>query len=66
MKSYKNKSVANFTGDKSVIAISINDDINSYLTEDHTISILFKAEQQPEKVPIFLVGDKNKKYIEYP
>ena len=65
-KSYKNKSVANFTGDKSVIAISINDDINSYLTEDHTISILFKAEQQPEKVPIFLVGDKNKKYIEYP
>ena len=38
----------------------VNDDINSYLTEDHTISILFKAEQQPEKVPIFLVGDKKK------
>ena len=26
--------------------------------------ILFFAEQQPEKVPIWLVGDENKKFIE--
>jgi hypothetical protein len=63
---YKNKAVANFNGEDSFIAIPTNREISTCLRKDHTISILFKAEQQNKKYPIFLVGDKNRAYVEYP
>ncbi len=65
-KTYENKTVANFNGNDSCLVIPTNREISSCLHNDHTISILFSAEQQPEKVPIWLVGDQNKKFIEYP
>ena len=65
-KSYENKEVANFNGLNSFMVIPTNREISSCLHNDHTVSILFCAEQQPEKVPIWLVGDENKKFIEYP
>jgi hypothetical protein len=65
-KSYENKKVLNFNGINSYGAISTNREISSALRESHTISILFNAEQQEEKVPIWLVGDENKRFIEYP
>ena len=65
-KKYENKEVANFNGIDSFLTIPANRDISSCLHNDHTISILFSAEQQPEKVPIWLVGDDNRKFIEYP
>jgi hypothetical protein len=65
-KSYHNKAVANFDGESSKMGVEINREISSCLSNDHTISILFSAEQQPEKVPIWLVGDEEKKFIEYP
>jgi hypothetical protein len=65
-KSYTDKIVANFNGDDSLVVIPTNKDISSCLTKNHTISILFKPEQQPNKVPIWLVGDEDKKFIEYP
>jgi hypothetical protein len=65
-KKYENKEVANFNGTDSFLTIPTNREISSCLHNDHTISILFSAEQQPEKVPIWLVGDENKKFIEYP
>ena len=65
-KTYKNKSVANFNGINSFLTIPTNREISSALRNDHTIGILFESEQQPEKVPIWLVGDPNKKFIEYP
>jgi len=65
-KSYENKLVANFNGDNSAMLLPSNKDISNCLTKNHTISVLFKAEQQPEKVPIFLVGDQEKKYVEFP
>ena len=65
-KSYSGRTVANFNGNTSFLTFPVNREVSSCLHHDHTISILFNAEQQPEKVPIWLVGDKNKKFIEYP
>jgi len=65
-KKYENKEVANFNGLNAFLSIPTNREISSCLHNDHTISLLFCAEQQPEKVPIWLVGDENKKFIEYP
>ena len=62
----KNKRYCEFDGDNSFIEIPTNREISSCLHNDHTISILFYAEQQPEKVPIWLIGDDKKKFIEYP
>jgi hypothetical protein len=65
-KKYENKNVGIFNGEDTLIALSTNREISSCLHNDHTISILFNAEQQPEKVPIWLVGDTEKRFIEYP
>lgn len=66
IKTETNKTVATFNGDNSYISIPTNREISSCLHTDHTIKIVFKAEQQDEKIPIWLVGDQNKKFIEYP
>ena len=65
-KEYKNKGVGIFNGNDTFVAIATNREISSCLHNDHTISILFNPEQQPEKVPIWLVGDTEKRFIEYP
>jgi hypothetical protein len=65
-KKYENRSVGIFNGDDTLVALSTDREISSCLHNDHTISILFNAEQQPEKVPIWLVGDSEKRFIEYP
>ena len=65
-KKYENKNVGIFNGNDTLVALSTNREISSSLHNDHTISILFNAEQQPEKVPIWLVGDTEKRFIEYP
>ena len=61
-----NKIIAKFDGEKSAIFIPTNREISSCLHNDHTITLTFNAEQQDEKVPIWLVGDENKRFIEYP
>ena len=65
-KSYKNKVVANFNGNDSYVSIPTDRNISSCLNKDFTISVLFSAEQQTEKTPIWLVGDNERKFIEYP
>lgn len=65
-KHYENRRVANFNGQTSFLSLPTNRNVSSCLHQDHTISILFSADQQPEKVPIWLVGDEEKKFIEYP
>lgn len=66
IKTLKNKKVANFNGDNSYFEIPTNREISSCLHNDHTITITFNAEQQNHKVPIWLVGDENKRFVEYP
>jgi hypothetical protein len=66
LKKYVNKNVGVFNGEDTLVVLPTDREISSCLHNDHTISILFNAEQQPEKVPIWLVGDKEKRFIEYP
>jgi hypothetical protein len=63
---YDNKDYFEFNGIDSHIELSTNRDISSCLHNDHTISILLTAEQQQDKVPIWLVGDTGRRFIEYP
>jgi hypothetical protein len=63
---YEDKDYYEFNGIDSHIEIPTNREISSCLHNDHTISILFTAEQQQDKVPIWLVGDTERKFIEYP
>jgi hypothetical protein len=66
IKTIKDKKIANFNGNTSLITIPTNREISSSLHNDHTITITFNAEQQEDKVPIWLVGDTQKKFMEYP
>ena len=66
IKTIKVNNVANFNGDNSFISIPTNREISSCLHNDHTIVLTFKAEQQDHKTPIWLVGDEQKKFVEYP
>ncbi len=66
LQKYSNKKVGVFNGEDTFVAIPTNREISSCLHNNHTISVLFCAEQQQDKVPIWLVGDQNKTFIEYP
>jgi hypothetical protein len=66
IKTEKDRLVANFNGDNSSIEIPTNREISSCLHNDHTITLTFNAEQQDTKVPIWLVGDEQKRFVEYP
>jgi hypothetical protein len=65
-RKYDNKKVGIFGGDKSFVEIPPNRRMVECLNKNHTLSILVNAEQQVDKVPIWLIGDTNKKFIEYP
>lgn len=57
-----------FTGEDSYIRIPVatNPSLNRTIRQSHTIQILCRAEQQPEKVQIYLVGNPDRQYVEYP
>ena len=65
-ETHKNKGYFQFNGDNSLIKLGCNREISSALNKSHTVSVLFNPEQQNEKVPIWLVGDPSRKFIEYP
>jgi hypothetical protein len=60
----KRKNVAIFGGTNSFIKIPCKEDMRMSISNSHTISVLVKADQQLEKVPIWLIGDR--KFVEYP
>jgi len=60
------KIVANFNGSNSFLTFPTSREISSCLHNDHTITITFNAEQQNDKVPIWLVGDEQRIFVEYP
>ena len=58
------KTIAEFNGTSSFIKIPNR--FGNVLSSSHTISILVKADQQIEKVPIWLIGDSERRFVEYP
>ena len=55
-----------FNGNNSYGKIPYQREFRGLTSRSHTISVLVRAYQQPEKNPIFLIGDNTRKYVEYP
>lgn len=57
-----------FTGQDSYCKILLdkNPDLRRLTYKSHTIHLLCRAFQQPEKTLPYLIGDKGRKYVEYP
>lgn len=60
------KDVISFNGNDSWAKLPSSREIKSYTAHSHTVSILTRAYQQPEKNSVYLIGDSNRKYVEYP
>jgi len=65
-KILENQSYKRFDGDTSFIKIPFNRDLRGLNNRAHTISMLVRVEQQPDKNPIFLIGSDKRRYVEYP
>jgi hypothetical protein len=66
LKSDLDQSYYSFNGVDSYIKIPFSRNTRGLTSKSHTISVLTRPFQQPDKNPIFLIGDKNNQYVEYP
>ena len=66
IKKYDNKKCINFNGDGSFIDIPTINGLHNILSKSHTISILCNITNQNEKHKEWLVGDSDKRFIEFP
>lgn len=57
---------ARFDGESSGIEIPFSRTTRGLTSKSHTISVLCRPFQQPEKNKVFLIGDRENKYVEYP
>ena len=62
----KKQKYYSFDGNGTYGKIPYKKEFRSIVGKSHTVSILVRAFQQPDKHPVFLIGDKQNKYIEYP
>jgi hypothetical protein len=63
---FNTKEYIRFNGEDSWAKITKSRELKNITAKSHTISVLTRAFQQPDKNPIFLIGAKDKKYVEYP
>ena len=63
---FKKKKVLKFNGNSSWAKIPKSRKLKDFNSKSHTLSILCKAFQQPDKIPVHLIGAKDTKYVEYP
>jgi len=62
----KDMSYLSFNGKSSSVEIPCTRSLRNITTRSHSISVLVRAHQQEEKVPIWLVGDMDRRFCEYP
>ena len=62
----KNKSFLRFNGEDSFVKIPSSPTLEDITSKSHTVSILVRSFHQEEKMSIYLIGDEDKKYVEYP
>ena len=60
------QSYLNFNGKDSFIKIHKDKKLRNLTSRSHTVSVLVRAYQQEDKVPIWLVGDDDRRFCEYP
>jgi len=63
---FKQKRIIKFDGESSWAKLPISRELKTFSHNSHTVSILVKSFQQPDKQDEFLIGAKDKKYVEYP
>ena len=63
---FNNHYFARFNGNTSNASINIPSEYKNFNRRSHTVSVLTRAFQMPEKNPIFLIGSKKRRYVEYP
>jgi hypothetical protein len=61
-----NQKYLEFNGNSSYLEIPYRDDFRNLFNRSHTISVLVRAFQQEDKNQIYLIGDDEAKYVEYP
>ncbi len=62
----KDQNYLHFNGKDSYAKIPYQRDFKALTQRSHTISALVRCYQQPEKNSVFLIGDDERKYVEYP
>jgi len=55
-----------FNGKSSYVEIPCTRSLRRLTNRDHTVSVMVRASQQEDKVPIWLVGDEDRRFCEYP
>jgi hypothetical protein len=55
-----------FNGNSSYVEIPTSRKLRNVTTREHTVSVLVRAQQQEDKVPIYLIGDEDRRFVEYP
>ena len=60
------QSYLNFNGKNSFIKIDRDKKLRNITSRSHTVSVLVRAYQQEDKVNIWLVGDEDRRFCEYP
>jgi len=55
-----------FNGNGSFIEIPCTRSLRRLTNRDHTVSVMVRSQQQEDKVPIYLVGDEDRRFCEYP
>ena len=63
---FKQKTYLSFDGDSSWAKLPKSRELRNFNNNSHTVSVLVRAFQQPDKQDVFLIGAKDKKYVEYP
>ena len=63
---FKTKKYLEFDGEKSWAMIPNNIKYKDLTAKSHTISLLIRAYQQPDKIPVHLIGSKEAGYVEFP
>ena len=62
----KDQKFLRFNGVNSYAKIPFQREYRGLTSRSHTISVLVRAQQQLDKNNVFLIGDKKRKYVEYP
>jgi len=62
----KSRDFLRFDGAQSFVEIPTTRKLRNLTSKSHSVSILVRAQQQEEKVPIWLVGDVERRFIEFP
>jgi len=62
----KEANIVSFSGQDSYIKIPTDGELRNFMGKSHTIQLTCRAFQQPEKVEMYLVGNPERQYVEFP